>query len=133
MRLCVCFCSWKLCTLFSTLSRWLYLSFDICSSVVPLKRSYRRCSLKELFLKTMQNSQENTWAIVPFLLKKRLQNRRFPVNFEKFKNIFFTEHLREFDERTCKTILTAIISFTKIAQRFEQIIFWAYQFIFRHM
>ena len=28
-----------------------------------------------------------------FLNKKRLQHRCFPLNFAKFKNSFFTEHL----------------------------------------
>ena len=56
------------------------------------------CSIKKLFFKFLQNSQENTCDEVSFLLKlqattllKGLQYRCFPVNF--VKNTFFTEHL----------------------------------------
>ena len=43
----------------------------------------RRCSVKKLFLKISQSSQENTCA------------RCFPVNFAKFlKTFFLTEHIR---------------------------------------
>ena len=78
--------------------------------------SVRRCFVKELFLKTSQNSQERTCARVSFLakslwhrcipvnfakflrpatlLKKRLWHKCFPVNFAKFlRTLFFTEHL----------------------------------------
>ena len=64
----------------------------------------RRCSVKKVFLKISQNSQENTCARVSFLiklqapsatlLKKRLWHRCFPVNFVKFLGtLFFTEDL----------------------------------------
>ena len=70
-----------------------------------------RCVLwKKVFLKILQNSQENTCARVSFqnkvaglgpatLLKKTLGHSCFPVNFAKFlrtpfsQNTFFTEHL----------------------------------------
>ena len=58
--------------------------------------------LKELFIKISKNLQKKSYVGVVFnkvagfspaaLLKKRLQLRCFPVNFAKFKNIFFTEH-----------------------------------------
>ena len=58
----------------------------------------RRCSVKKVFLKISQNSQE---LPVPesffnaILLKKRLWHRFFPVNYAKFlRTPFFTEHLR---------------------------------------
>ena len=62
------------------------------------------CSVKKLFLEISQNSQENTFARVSFLiklqappatlLKKRLWHRCFPVNFAKFlRTRFITEHL----------------------------------------
>ena len=68
----------------------------------------RRCSVKKVFLEISQNSQENTCAIVSFLiklqasdlrpttlLKKRLWQRCFPVNFAKFlRTPFLTEHFR---------------------------------------
>ena len=54
----------------------------------------QRCSVTKLFLEISQNSQENTCARVPFLLKKRLWHRCFPVNFVKFlRTSFFIEHL----------------------------------------
>ena len=48
--------------------------------------------LKErVFLEISQNSQENTCARVSFLI--RLWHRYLSVNFAKFQNTFFTEHL----------------------------------------
>ena len=45
----------------------------------------QRCSVKKVFLKISQNSQENTCARVSL----------FPVNFAKFlRTPFLTEHLR---------------------------------------
>ena len=53
----------------------------------------RSCSTKNLFLKFSQNSQENTCAVVSFLIKKTL-SQVFSCEFsEIFKNTFFTEHL----------------------------------------
>ena len=60
---------------------------------------------KKVFLKILQNSQENPCVRVSFLiklqaplatlLKKRLWHRCFPVNFAKFlRTLFFAEHLR---------------------------------------
>ena len=72
---------------------------------LPSKSVVRRCSVKKIFLKTSQNSQENTCARVSFfnkvaafrtatLLKKRLWHKCFPVNFAKFlRTPFFTGHL----------------------------------------
>ena len=58
----------------------------------------RRCSVRKMFLKMSQNSQEDTCARVFFLikLKKRLWHRCFFVNFTKLKILktFFIEHLR---------------------------------------
>ena len=42
----------------------------------------QRCSVKKVFLKVLQNSQENTCARVSDT-KKRLWHRCFPVNFAK--------------------------------------------------
>ena len=54
----------------------------------------RRCSVKKVFLKISQNSQENTCARV-FFEKKRLWHWCFPVNFVKFlRTPFLIEHLR---------------------------------------
>ena len=61
----------------------------------------QRCSVKKVFLKILQNSQENTCARVSFrvaglmpgtLLKKRLWQRFFSVNFAKIlRTPFLTE------------------------------------------
>ena len=68
----------------------------------------RRCSVKKVFLDISQNSQENTYVKVSFLiklqasglrpatlLKKRLWRRCFPVNLAKFlRTTFLIEPLR---------------------------------------
>ena len=53
-------------------------------------------SVKKIFLKISQHSQENTCARVSFnFIKKRLWRRCFPVICAKFLRIpFLTEHLR---------------------------------------
>ena len=64
----------------------------------------RRCSVKKVLLEMSQNSQGNTCASLFFnkvadlksatLLKKRLWDRCFPVNFAKFlRTPFLIEHL----------------------------------------
>ena len=64
----------------------------------------RKCSVKKLFLKTLQNLQETPvpeslliklQAPSATLLKKRLWHRCFPVNLAKFlRTRFFIEHFR---------------------------------------
>ena len=55
--------------------------------------SWRRF-IKKGFLEISQNSQENICARAFLLLKKRLWQRCFPVNFAKFlRTRFLTEHL----------------------------------------
>ena len=46
-----------------------------------IKAIVRKCSLKKVFLKFLQNSLENTCARVSFLIKLQAS---FPVNFAKF-------------------------------------------------
>ena len=64
----------------------------------------RRCSIKKVFLKVSQNSQENTCVRVSFLIKlqalacnfikRECLAHMFSCTFcEIFKNTFFTEHL----------------------------------------
>ena len=49
----------------------------------------RRCSVKDLFLKILQNSQENTWINVSFFDKVKAPAKVFFVNSAKiFKDIF---------------------------------------------
>ena len=78
---------------------------NCCEQFKRCRSSHRRCSIKKVFLEISQNLQENTCARVSFLiklqawpttlLKKRLWQRCFPVNFVKFlRRPFFTEHLR---------------------------------------
>ena len=49
-------------------------------------RLVQKCSVKNVFLKISQNTQENTCTRVSFSvkLKKILRHRCFPVNFAKF-------------------------------------------------
>ena len=83
-------------------------TFTSCVSkrggIKNLEAVVRRCSVKKLFLEISQNSQENTCVRVSFLiklqatpatlLKKRLWQRCFPVNFAKFlRTPFLKEHL----------------------------------------
>ena len=67
--------------------------------------THQRCSIKSLFLKISQDSQENTSVGVTFLIKfqpsnlqiylKRDSDQRVSCDFcEVFKNTFFAEHLR---------------------------------------
>ena len=65
--------------------------------VINAETVIRRCSVKKVFLKISQISQENHCGRLSFLikLKKRLWHRCFSVNFAKFlRTPFFREHLR---------------------------------------
>ena len=79
---CQLFCS----TLPSPVS---YLPIFYLPSPIVSEAISRRCSVKNVF----KNSQENTCARVPFsiklLKKRRLWHRCFPVNFETFLRILF--------------------------------------------
>ena len=69
------------------------------------KAFVQRCSVKKVFMKILQNSQENTCARIFFLnkvtdlrpatlLKERLWRSSFPVSFAKFiRTSFCKEHL----------------------------------------
>ena len=67
--------------------------------VHPSQTVVRRCSVKKVFLKIVQNSQGNTCARVSglrpaTLFKKRLWHRCFPMNFAKFlRTPFFIERV----------------------------------------
>ena len=53
---------------------------------------FRRCSVKKVFLKISQNSQENTCATVcNFIKKETLAQVFFCEFYGSFKNIFFYE------------------------------------------
>ena len=69
------------------------------------RSSHERCSIKKLFLKISQSSQENTCSRVSFLInlqaeacnfiKKEILAQVLSCEFCKIsKNTFFTEHLR---------------------------------------
>ena len=54
---------------------------------IHYRSSHQRCSVKKLFLKVSQNSQEN-------FIKKETLAQMFSCEFcETFENTFFTEHL----------------------------------------
>ena len=57
------------------------------SSIPTTEAVARRCSVKMVFLQILENSQENACVGISFkqsfeFIKKRLQHRCFPVNFE---------------------------------------------------
>ena len=65
------------------------------------RSSYRRCSIRKVFLEISQNSRESTCARVSFLInfikfikviKKRLWHICFPVNFAKFLRTPFLQN-----------------------------------------
>ena len=83
------------------------------------KNSHRRCSVKKVFLKISQNSQENTSAEVSFqyncrpqacnFIKKETPTQVFPREFcETFKNTFFTKHFRAAASECFENILKKI-------------------------
>ena len=99
-----------MCSTVNSLRYWVFLKIKRVSKEAPppwkLKLVYSRssrpeCSVKEMFLETLQNSQENTCARDSFfnkvvdlqhatLLKKRLWHRCFFCEFcEISKNTFF--------------------------------------------
>ena len=63
------------------------------------RSSHRRCSIKKVFLKTLQNSQENTCVGASLVsLESTLLKRDFNTDisceyYEIFKNTYFKEHL----------------------------------------
>ena len=65
---------------------------------ITQKQSPKRFSIKKVFLKNYQNSQEKSCVGVSFLIKLQasgLQHRCFPGYFAKFLGTpFFTKHLR---------------------------------------
>ena len=61
------------------------LSLFSVSLATPERSSHRRCSLKKVLLKFLQNWQENTCRSRPeTLLRKRLQHRHIPVTLRNF-------------------------------------------------
>ena len=67
--------------------------------VIASERSrHRRCSIEKLFLKILQNSQENTCIEVSYLITCNFIKKENPTQVlscefcESFKNTFFTEH-----------------------------------------
>ena len=72
------------------------------------------CSMKNVFLKISQNSQENTCVSVSFLIKKKKETlaQVFSSKFCKISmNTFFTEQLRTtasiFTENSSNVYLTS--------------------------
>ena len=72
-----------------------------CNFLIITEVVVQRCSVEEVLLEILQNSQENTCTRSAILFKKRLWQRCFPViffpvKFTKFlRTPFFTELLRK--------------------------------------
>ena len=73
--------------------------------MIKIQKEHRWCSIKKVFLKIWQNSQENTvsetsffkscWPEACNVLKKATLTQVFSCKFcEIFKNTFFTEDIR---------------------------------------
>ena len=75
------------------------MTFDIKNKLQ--EAVVQRCSVKKVFLRNSQNSQENTCARLSLLItlqanfiKKETLAQVFPVNFVKLlRTLFFIEHL----------------------------------------
>ena len=68
-----------------------------CPKNETIEAVIHRCSSKQVFIKILQISQENTYVVVPQVcnfIKKRLQHRCFPVKFAKFLRTSLTTTLR---------------------------------------
>ena len=69
-----------------------YLAIEVFNSILYLNLEFietiiQRCSVKKVFFKILQNSQEKHLCLRPAtatLLKNRLWHRCLPVNFVKF-------------------------------------------------
>ena len=79
-----------------------WISYCINYENITRKLSHRRRSVKQVFVKISQNSWQNTFVRVSFLIsqacnfiKKRLWYRCFPINLAKFlRTPFYIEHFR---------------------------------------
>ena len=60
---------------------------------VPAEAAARRCSRKYVFLKILQNSQENTCEAFNFIKRETPTQVFFCIFCDIFKNNLFTEHL----------------------------------------
>ena len=94
----------------------------------------RRCSVKKVFLKLSQNSEESTCARVSFLinslrpatlLRKRFWRRCFPVNFVKFlrtllKKFYFyrTPLLASFEMLLRKSSSESLVNFQNMCENY---------------
>ena len=65
--------------------------FSITANCLNSRSSHRRHSIKKVFLKIWQNSQENT-CVCNFIKKETLAHVLSCEFCEMFKNTFFTEH-----------------------------------------
>ena len=79
--------------------RWVKRCSPVFKVVGQHRSSHQRCSIKKVFMKTSQNSQESTstWVSLQasakqLYLKKRLWHRYFPLKFAKFLRIPFLQN-----------------------------------------
>ena len=78
---------------------------------------------KKGFLKISQNSLENACARAPFLKKRRLWHKCFPVNFAKFLRIPFLQNTSgRRIQNPLKIINTLSVSLTKWSNTFKQLV-----------
>ena len=89
-----------------------YKGSNCCKIVAAIQR----CSVKKLFLKVLQSSQENPRARVSFLttwqVKKRLWYRYYPVNIAKFlRKHFYTTPVVTSREVRTKSLKSAKFQF----------------------
>ena len=83
------------------------------------RSSHRRCSIKKMFLKNSQNSQENTCARVSFL-NKVAGLRRFPLNFANFLRIPFLQNTSERLLLECwKKMINLQIFYSKFSSKWK--------------
>ena len=82
---------------------------------------WRRCSIKKIFLKILQNLQENTCTRVSFLIKLqdfRLRHRCFPITFAKFSRTpFLWNTLWQLLQSKCGKIQTRNFTLTQYINR----------------
>ena len=83
----------------------------------------KRCSIKKVFLKILQNLQENNRTRVTFLIKLQAKKETLAQVFSCefcniFKNTFFTEHLRTAASVT--TILVVVYLKQFLSEQYTQ-------------
>ena len=67
-------------------AKWIIIWFSNCNSnCLKDKSSHRRCSIKKLFLKISQCSQENTFVGISFSIKLQVYQKKTPTHVLSFE------------------------------------------------